>query len=46
MNGQNNDFFKNIATFCTFLDNENVTPEDVFSSPKTTPTPPTHNISG
>ena len=37
MNGQNNDFFKNIATFCTFLDNENVTPEDVFFIPEDYP---------
>lgn len=37
MNGQNNDFFKNVAAFCSFLENENITPEDVFFIPEDYP---------
>ena len=37
MNKPDNNFFNNIATFCTFLDNENVTPEDVFFVPENYP---------
>ena len=34
MTEQQNNFFKNVAAFCSFLDNENVTPEDVFFIPE------------
>ena len=37
MNEQNRSFYKNVATFCAFLENENVTPEDVFFVPEDYP---------
>ena len=37
MNGQEPNFYKNIAAFCSFLENENVTPEDVFFIPEDYP---------
>ena len=37
MNEQETNFFKNIAAFCSFLENENVTPEDVFFIPEDYP---------
>ena len=37
MNGQETNFYKNIAAFCSFLENESVTPEDVFFIPEDYP---------